>query len=82
MSKLKWPLFGSYVLLALLFLAALVAYFALPEATWIQDLAPNIAAESVGILLAVFLIDRVIRRRQEATESDASVWPPYSFVGH
>lgn len=36
--------------------------------TWLRDLAPNVAAEVLGIFLVVALLDRVLRRRDEIDE--------------
>jgi len=55
----------SYVILIILFLLCLLAYFIFPNINILKDFSPNLAAEIFGILLVVFLIDRVIRISQQ-----------------
>jgi len=56
----------SYSLLFLFLVICLVIYFTNPFGTqWSKDFTLNLTAEIIGILLVVFLIDRVININQE-----------------
>ena len=66
---MKRLLLSSYIVLGTILITTLAAaYFDGPYLTspFVKDISKNLATEVIGIGLTVFLIDRVIKRQQEA----------------
>lgn len=64
MSYLRRPSLVAVVALSLLLVAAIsAAAWSIISVKWIDDLAPNVIAESLSIALTLSVIDYVLRRR-------------------
>lgn len=64
---------GTYLTLGLLILAMTMCYVLFGDSVqFVQDYAPSLATEALGIFLTLVLVQRILERRQEEDRSRAS----------
>jgi hypothetical protein len=63
----------AFVVLTLLFVAAIVADRFWGGAAWAQRFAPNVATETMGIILTLALVQRLLQRQERARRLRGSI---------